>query len=208
MASEFPTPSPLTQKTDQWFKRAQAALLGQVPCRAGCSYCCVGPFPITVLDRQILQEGLTRLPAAQRERIEGQARVQVAAMEKAFPRLARSPYLDQWPDPEIDRLVSDFHESPCPALDNNGHCGLYEYRPLTCRSMGIPTEEDGKTTGACQVQTFVPIVRLSATLREEVDQLAGREVKALDAYRATNAIKGEEVLLPYGFLPLERLDRR
>ena len=40
----------LAEKTDQWFRRANAFLLNQVPCRAGCSQCCIGVFPITRLD--------------------------------------------------------------------------------------------------------------------------------------------------------------
>ena len=46
----LPDPAPLYQKTDHWFQRATAALLGEVPCRLGCTSCCIGPFPITLLD--------------------------------------------------------------------------------------------------------------------------------------------------------------
>ena len=191
----------LARKTDEWFKRANAALLSQVPCRAGCSHCCVGPFPITELDVSLLQEGLKSLPLDQRQGIEQRAREQVSALETAYPRLRQSRYLDRWPDTDIDRLVSDFQRDPCPALGGNSLCLLYDYRPLTCRSMGIPTEERGTVSGACAVQTFVPIVRLSASLRSEEQELAGREAAELDAHRTVSGADGEEMLLPYGFLP-------
>ncbi len=55
-------------------------------------------------------------------------------------------------------------------------------------------------TGACEVQTFVPIVRLSAALRTEEDALSQRESQALEAYNAMAGTEGEELLLPYGFL--------
>ena len=55
-------PAPLYQKTDHWFQRASAALLGEVPCRLGCTSCCIGPFPITLLDIHTLQQGLRRTP--------------------------------------------------------------------------------------------------------------------------------------------------
>lgn len=190
----------LARKTDDWFQRANAALLSQVPCRAGCSYCCVGPFPITQLDVGLLQEGLKSLSLEQRECIERRAKGQVSALETAYPRLRRSRYLDRWADTDIDRLVSDFHQDPCPALGEDGLCALYDYRPLTCRSMGIPTEERGQVTGACAVQTFVPIVRLSASLRSEEQELAGQEAEELDAHRTISGAEGEEMLLPYGFL--------
>jgi hypothetical protein len=79
-------------------------------------------------------------------------------------------------------------------------CALYEYRPLTCRSMGIPIEDEGMVTGACEVQTFVPIVRLSAALRAEEDVLSQQEAQTLDAYNFIAGTDGEELLLPYGFL--------
>lgn len=190
----------LARKTDDWFERANAALLSQVPCRAGCSHCCIGPFPITQLDVGLLQEGLKSLSPDQRERIERRASEQVSALEAAYPRLRRSRYLDRWPDTDIDRVVSDFHRYPCPALSEDGLCTLYESRPLTCRSMGLPTEEGGMVTGACEVQTFVPIVRLSAALRTEEDALSQQEAEALVADRSRAGTEGEELLLPYGFL--------
>jgi Fe-S-cluster containining protein len=135
--------------------------------------------------------------------IEGRAAEQVSALESAQPKLKESPYLDRWPDSNIDRLVTEFHDYPCPALDEDGLCTLYEYRPLTCRSMGIPTEEKGMVTGACEVQTFVPIVRLSAALRTEADALSLQEAQTLDGYTSLARLAGEELLLPYGFLHSE-----
>lgn len=196
-----PLLSTIFDKTDRWFARAAAALLGQLPCRPGCSHCCIGPFPITVLDVGLLQEGLAQLPPNERERIERRAQEQVMAMEAAFPRLAGSRFLDDWPDRDVDRLADRFRQSPCPALGEGGLCGLYEFRPLTCRSMGIPTEQAGSTTGACEIQTFVPILRLSAALRAEEQELARQEALALARHQRAENSAGEEVLLPYGFLP-------
>jgi Fe-S-cluster containining protein len=188
----------LAQKTDQWFQRANATLLSQVPCRAGCSQCCIGFFPITRLDVSLLQEGLSHLGPEQREAIQRRAREQVSALESAYPQLKASPSLDQWSDTTIDRVLNEFPLSPCPALED-GLCALYAHRPLTCRSMGIPTGEELMVQGACDVQTFVPIVRLSASLRAEEKELAAREAAELAALEAGSQ-KGEEMFLPYGFL--------
>jgi len=193
----------LAVKTDDWFKRANATLLSQVPCHAGCSHCCIGPFPITQLDVSLLQEGLQRLTPDRRVYIEGRAAEQVSALESAQPKLKESPYLDRWPDSDIDRLVTEFHDYPCPALDEDGLCTLYEYRPLTCRSMGIPIEEKDVVTGACEVQTFIPIIRLSGALRAEEDVLSKQEAQTLYAYNSLTGNECEELLLPYGFLHQE-----
>lgn len=201
------TLSSLQAQTDRWFERASASLLGQLPCRAGCSHCCIGPFPITMLDITGLQEGLHQLPILEREAIVRRASGQAAAMEAAYPLLARSPFLDQWADSEIDRLVEQFQAALCPALGEGGLCRLYEHRPLACRSMGIPEEDASLVNGACAVQTFVPIVRLPASLRAEEERLAHREAVRLEEVREAAGAEGEEVLLPYGFLPVLHPDR-
>ena len=203
--SNQPTPttslSSLPEKTSRWFERATAALLEQLPCRQGCCHCCIGTFPVTILDRQHLQEGLARLPDAQRRAIQQNAQDQVAAIEGKFPRLAGSPMLDDWPDPLTEQLAEEFQDLPCPALTSDGHCAVYAFRPLTCRSMGIPPDQDGCVEGACDIQTAVPIIRLSPPFREEEDRLAGEESQQLTALRLKRQCRGEELLLPYAFLP-------
>jgi len=199
-----PTPSdpaPLYQKTDHWFQRATAALLGEVPCRLGCTSCCIGPFPITLLDVHTLQQGLADLPPDHRHRIEQRAIKQTAAMEASFPQLTHRDLLDNWSDHDIDRLVTEFHHHPCPALETDGRCSVYQHRPLACRSMGIPTEDRGLIHGACEVQTFIPILRLPSIFREEENRLAEEEAASLETLRQATGSTGEEVFLPYGFLP-------
>jgi Fe-S-cluster containining protein len=124
-------------------------------------------------------------------------------MEAAFPQLTQTDLLDSWSDQEIERLVTEFHDHPCPALEADGRCGLYDHRPLACRSMGIPTEDRGLAHGACEVQTFVPILRLSSAFREEEDLLAQEEAGFLETHRRATGSTGEEVFLPYGFLHRE-----
>jgi Fe-S-cluster containining protein len=189
--------SSLHDRASDWFGRAHAALLGAVPCRRGCSRCCIGPFAITVLDAGMLRRGLDGLSAETRDDIEARARSQIAAAARAFPRLARSPFLDDWRDDEQDALATAFAELPCPALDLDGCCRVYEARPVTCRSMGIPIEAGGTVEGACEIQTAVPVVRLPAVFGEQADGLAEQEAREL---QNTNR-DGEEILIAYGFLP-------
>ncbi len=188
----------LARKTDEWFHRARAALLGQVPCRTGCSHCCVGLFPVTRLDADLLHEGLAQLPAEKRTLIQQRATAQASALEATYPKLSAFGSLDGWSDGEIDEAVGRFDRDRCPALNDDGLCSLYAYRPLVCRSMGIPTQVGEMVEGACCVQTFVPIVRLSASLRAEEQELAAWEAEQLTAHRAST--EGAEILLPYAFL--------
>ncbi len=197
-ASSAPT---LFESADEWFARAHALLRNALPCRQGCCRCCIGPFPITQLDVIELRRGLSLLPQEQRAAIQAKATQQVAEMEAAYPALRKSPNLDQWDDAALDALVTCFADMPCPALEPDGSCGMYAFRPITCRMMGIPTESDGLVQGACSVQTAIPIIRLPNALREEEDRLAEREAAALTVLEQMRPGLGEEVLLPYGFRP-------
>lgn len=144
---------------------------------------------------------MVALVSEQRQGIERRARRQLDAIERRYPQLGASPFLDGWDDRVVDDLVSQFADLPCPALQADGSCGVYAYRPATCRTMGIPTDEQGLVQGACEVQTAVPLIRLSRALREEEDRLAEKEAAALDSIRERTGTQGEEMLLQYGFLP-------
>ena len=109
--------------------------------------------------------------------------------------------LDDWPDHLTEQLAEQFQDLPCPALSAAGHCAVYAFRPLTCRSMGIPPDQNGYIEGACEIQTAIPIIRLSSPFREEEDRLAGEESQQLTALHRMQQCQGEELLLPYAFLP-------
>jgi len=125
-------------------------------------------------------------------------------MEIRYPRLKGSCILDEWDDALVERLVTEFAEVPCPALQSDGSCGIYESRPLTCRTMGLPTQEQGLVQGACEIQTFIPVRRLSSAIREQEQQLARQEAMALDQLRQQHKIVGEELLVTYGFVQMNR----
>jgi Fe-S-cluster containining protein len=186
--------------TEQWFHRAAASLPGRLPCRQGCSRCCVGLFAITILDAERIRAGLKTLSPAIQAAITSKAQEQIDQLEAAAPRLTQALHIDEWSDSELDRLSDQFGHLPCPALNAEGACRVYPYRPITCRTMGIPEEREGLTQGACEVQIFVPIRRLAERLREEERELAGEEALALEAHRRQTRQAGEELWLPYGFV--------
>ncbi len=188
------------QRAEGWFQRGRAALLESIPCRRGCTRCCYGPFAITLLDELELRQGLLALPSPTQQDIRTRAQSQATTMEAAFPRLTQSRHLDQWSEHDVDDLVTRFSDLPCPALSSDGCCLVYAHRPITCRMMGLPVETNGLMQGACEVQTFIPIVRVSQALREEEQRLTEEEAGLLAEQRQITPRDGEEVLLPYGFL--------
>lgn len=200
-------PPPLFEKTARWFERANAALLGNLPCTQGCSNCCFGLFSVTILDKEEIQRGLQTLPDEQRMRIERTAAEQVAALTVVAPQLMRNRFIDQWPENDSNQLSERFDAWPCPALEQDGACGLYEFRPLVCRSMGVPEDDGVRVSGACSVQTSVPLIRISNAMREEENHLIGMEAEELRALRHRQGVEGEELFLPYAFLPVSQVER-
>ncbi len=199
-------PSTLFGKTAEWFERSKASLLGNLPCSEGCSGCCIGLFPVTILDRQEIQRGLPSLPEEQRKRIERIAAEQATALSVAAPQLSMNHSIDEWADVDVDRIIERFGTWPCPALEPDGTCGLYEFRPLACRSMGIPEDDGVCVSGACAVQTAVPLIRVSKFLREEENHLSETEANELEALRDRQGLDGEEILLPFAFLTATATD--
>lgn len=195
-----PLPLPLFQQASHWFRRARASLLGAIPCSQGCCQCCIGIFPITRLDALELQRGLDTLPSAHKLTVVARAREQIALLEAAYPVLQSKPGLDSWMDSSLDDMVERFGDLPCPALAADGSCSVYAFRPITCRTMGIPSETNGMVHGACTVQTAVPIVRLSPSLRTDLHRLAEDEAIALSTLHSAQLESDDELLLPYGFV--------
>lgn len=140
------------------------------------------------------------MPHGERLAIEQKAAEQVERL-LASTAIPTDPFIDTWRDRDLDRLVKQFDDLPCPALQGDGTCAVYNYRPLVCRSMGIPSGGEGVVHGACRVQTSVPLIRLSSSLRCEEAYLAGVEAEELARMKHKTDSPGEELLLPYAFLP-------
>jgi Fe-S-cluster containining protein len=144
----------LVDAVDAKLARAARKAPGQMACKAGCSECCIGPFPINRLDAWRLREGLADLRSldpARADAIVERARKAVTLFRSGFPG-----------DPETGRLGGDegiedqFLERhagvPCPVLDPASQtCELYAHRPLSCRIYGPPARFGGGSLPPCRL---------------------------------------------------------
>lgn len=150
------------QAADRRFlSRLDGALAGavrragrHVTCRLGCTECCMGPFDITLLDAFRLRYGLARL-AAQRPEIATavvwRARQQWAEMATAFPGDPASGRLSD-DDAARERFFAVFAALPCPALAPvSGACELYDSRPVSCRTFGLPVRYGDQLLSPCRL---------------------------------------------------------
>jgi Fe-S-cluster containining protein len=120
----------------------------QLACKRGCFGCCVGPFPITMLDAARLRRGLGRLAARRRERIVERAGEAWRWMREGYPGDAATGLLTD-ADAVFD---ARWRMIPCPALNlETGGCELYAYRPVACRTYGPLVRIEGRDLPACSL---------------------------------------------------------
>ncbi len=127
-------------------------------CRPECTQCCYGSFAINQLDVVRLRTGMEALRAAEpmkAEAIQQRARAWISEFGAEFPGDKETGRLGE-SDEERERFEDFATDAACPALDPaTGLCGVYEWRPMTCRVFGPPVkmagEEGAEGLGHCEL---------------------------------------------------------
>ncbi len=116
-------------------------------------------FRITLIDAAVVSRAVKRLDSETRKKMQEKAELYLKRREEMIQEKARRMDLDC----ESDEISTIGLRLPCPALDENGACGIYESRPIVCRKFGMPIYDPKKPD---ELQTC---------------ELNFREVKEMDA---------------------------
>lgn len=146
------------ERLDHWFAETAKRHPGVIPCKAGCSACCHGPFDISAADTLLLKEGIAGLSPAEQEKVRVRGSALLAEIKKQAPEW-QPPYdIADLGEERFDGIVESLAEAPCPMLDQRGACLVYESRPLVCRLIGLPmmTAEGELLENACPIQEQFP----------------------------------------------------
>jgi Fe-S-cluster containining protein len=172
----------LLERLDRWLAQARETT-GVIPCRAGCSACCHGPFDITVADVELVREGVAALPPEARAEVVGLAQAQLSAMEMADPAWQAPHAVADLGEERFDALIDRFAEEPCPLLDDAGRCRIYRHRPLVCRliGLGMITPIGRVIENACPIQDAFPAY---AALPPYPFDLEALELEEIECQRA------------------------
>ena len=159
----MPGDSALIQIMDASLTEAARRAGPHLVCRPGCTQCCYGAFSINALDAERLRTGMKALRAAEpstAQAIEGRARAWLATYSADFPGDSETGILGT-SEEEQERFEDFANDAPCPALDPaTGLCGVYEWRPMTCRVFGPPVRmanhgdigaDDAEPLGHCEL---------------------------------------------------------
>ena len=136
MASDYVS---ILDRADAHFAKVLAEQPAAMQCRQGCTGCCHGLFEIGTADVSMIQEAMRILDEPARERLKSRAR---AIFESTL-----HPTLRDCSPEEKEAFFERADEIPCPALDDAGACSIYEYRPIVCRTFGLPLREGRKYLG-------------------------------------------------------------
>jgi len=148
----------LLQRLDTWFDKAMAEHGKVIPCRAGCTACCHGPFDISPADAELLREGLTTLMPKDRAEVRVRGELLLTRMRELAPGWGAPWDVSALGDDSFDQVAEALADEPCPLLGDDGRCRVYEHRPLVCRLIGVPMLTDlGETLeNACPIQEQFP----------------------------------------------------
>jgi len=172
----------LLQQLDQWFQSARDQFPGVIPCRPGCTACCHGPFDISAADVLLVRAGVEALPHEQQRAVRQRADALLTRMREAEPGWDGGAIGDIGED-RFDALADRLADAPCPCLDENGACLIYQYRPLVCRTMGLSmqTRGDRIIENACPIQDEFPGYAGLAAQPFDLESLEDVESACLEA---------------------------
>lgn len=148
----------LLERLDRWMDAARLRHPGVIPCGAGCTACCHGPFDVTIADAELLGEALGEMSEGERSEVTGRAAALVARM-RALATDWAAPYdVAALGEERFDRVADVLSAEPCPLLGEDGRCRIYERRPMVCRLIGLPLRSPAGRTidNACPIQGRFP----------------------------------------------------
>ncbi len=161
--SALPAYRALLDEAGTWFERATAAHAGDVRCRRGCDACCRGLFDVSPLDAALIAEGVRGGDAATRAALVARAAEALATVAELAPGWHAPWRIGDLGVARFDALCDALLDAPCPALDGDGACRIYAYRPLVCRIHGLPMFDPAANRdcgGACPLNA--PLFGLDA----------------------------------------------
>lgn len=132
----------LVAAADAAFERVRQAHAECVKCAQGCADCCHAVFDLTLIEalyinHRFKQEFTGAAGSDLQEKANRTDRLMAKIKRRAQEDLLAGK-------PETDILADLARERVrCPLLNATDLCALYQYRPLTCRSYGIPTAIGG-----------------------------------------------------------------
>ena len=181
----------LLERLDRWMDAGRRAHPGVIPCRAGCTACCHGPFDITVADVELIRGAVARMEPHDRAEVLRRAGALLERMTAMAPAWTAPYDIAVLGDEVFDRITDALAAMPCPLLGDDGRCRVYDDRPLVCRLIGLPmlASADRVIENACPIQERFPAYAALPALPFDLDAFEQVELDCLRA--AAGRVRGD-----------------
>jgi hypothetical protein len=132
----------LAKAADQVFNQVQSQFPEEIECKLECSDCCHAVFDVSLIEALYLNFQFGQhFSGKEREDILGKAN----RADRQVYKLKRAAYQKVEDGKSESEILIEMagERIRCPLLNAQDRCDLYEYRPVTCRFYGVPTEIAG-----------------------------------------------------------------
>ena len=197
----------LQKEVDAIFNKVKTLESSCVTCKKGCNDCCHATFDLSFIESIYINTMF--------EKTFDYGPIRSSILEKAnkidrdLTKLKKDLYYAEKNGEQTEEIMKKAAKIriKCPLLDDNNLCVLYEYRPITCRLYGIPTEIAGQAhvcgySGFKKGQNYptVHLDKIHAKL-DEMSLAIGKHVKS-------KFTKLDEVYVPLSMALLTNYDDR
>lgn len=167
----------LCSKTDMVFAHVSDMYSDCVSCKTQCSDCCHAVFDLLLVEAMYINKKFSE--KFHYGRVRSDILEKASKTDRKLSKLKRDFYRSSKAGQDTVKIISQVSELkiPCPLLNENNECHLYEFRPIICRLYGIPLDING-TSHVCGLSHFnkgeiYPAVKL-AVIQERLDELSAQ----------------------------------
>ena len=133
----------LSMAAEETFKRIEREHSDSVKCKIGCTDCCYALFDLSLIEAIYINHRFNELlDEKQRSDILERAN----KSDRKVYKIKKKAYKDYEAGKSEEDILGQLatEKVQCPLLTENGHCELYQFRPITCKLYGVPTAIGGK----------------------------------------------------------------
>lgn len=194
----------LRTQADQLFDRLNSAYPQAVKCKAGCSDCCNALFDLSLVESMYINSAFQKKFKYGPER--SAILEKASKIDRNLTKIKHNLYKAEKAGEPIESIIAKAGQirMACPLLTDDGHCILYEDRPITCRLYGIPLEI-GSKSHVCGLSDFAggnsyPAVKLSR-IQNKLEDLSKKIAQVCES-----RFDLTEVYVPLSMALLSRYD--
>lgn len=141
----------ILRRADDHFAEVRNRLGAHLECRLGCTGCCHGLFEIGAADLAVIADAIRAASPETRALLVDRSRDILETFD--------APDIRDCDASEKEAFFARADDVPCPALDAQGGCMIYENRPIVCRTFGLPIREGEAYLGQECELNFVRALR-------------------------------------------------